>query len=337
MRNESPAPRPFDAPPPEALLASVSSASGVDRPIGESDRFVRMMGKVYRYAPHDALPVLLEGETGTGKTILARYLHRLSHRANRPFVEVDLGTLDEGVAASELLGHRRGAFTGAVADTHGPFAAAHGGTVFLDELENASAAVQRCLLRVTDEGELRQVGTVRSVRVDVRIVSATNVSLEELIQERRIQRDLAARLSGCLIRVPPLREHAQDIPLLVRHFIACFMGRLGYGTPPVFQSDLMAALTRHTWPDIVRGLSRVVHRLLIDAAPARSIGLEHCEDDLAFLRDVRAPCARPTPGDAQRALEQCGSATRAARQLGVSRATFYRLMRDSGAGPTPVA
>ena len=300
-----------------------------DLPIGESSVFRQMMDKVRRYAPFDDMPVVFEGETGTGKTILARFLHSLSPRARKPFEPIDLGTLEDGVAASELLGHARGAFTGAIADARGPFTSAHGGTVFLDELENASAAVQRCLLRVTGEGELRPVGASRSMRLDVRLITATNVPIGELVTARRLLPDLAARLCGCPIRIPPLREHASDIPLLVRHFVRSYMAKLGYERAPAVDPALMAALVRNEWPENVRGLSRVVYRLLIEAAPATTITIQHCRDDLGELVGRRARDGRRTADEAHEALRACGSATEAARRLGVSRATFYRLLKGA--------
>jgi DNA-binding NtrC family response regulator len=307
----------------------------LDLPIGESGAFRRMMNKIRRYAPFDDVPVLFEGETGTGKTILARFLHSLSGRADRPFEPIDLGTLDDGLAASALLGHTRGAYTGAISESLGPFATAHGGTVFLDEIENASAAVQRCLLRVTGEGELRPVGASRSVRVNVRLIAATNVPLASLLQERRLLPDLAARLSGCPVRVPPLREHAEDIPLLVRHFLLRFMGRVGYQEPPRIHSALMQTMLDDDWPENVRGLSRVVYRLLIEAAPAATITFEHCRDDLRYLIPGRAKAARRTPHEVRAAWREFGSAAKTARVLGISRATFYRLLHAGDRSRSP--
>ena len=313
-----------------AQLTQVSDAEPPDALVGESDVFRRMMDKIHRYAEHDDIPVLLEGETGTGKTMLAQYLHRLSRRAQRPFIRIELGRVDDGLAAAELHGYRRGAFTGAVEDRPGPFAAAHGGSVFLDELQNVSAAQQRCLLRIVDEGEVQQVGAVRSVRVDVRIISATNVPLSQLLEEHTIRSDLAERIAACPIRVPPLREHLQDIPLLVRHYIARFWKPVGHRTAPEMQPELMAALTHHQWPGNIRSLRHVVRRLLIEALPDATVTFEHCRDDLAFLRTTCVEMPPATPADARRARGQCKTATEAARRIGVSRTQFYRLLKQPG-------
>jgi len=334
MPADAPRPqRPSHAPEPGERRGGARE----DALVGESGAFRRLMDKIRRFAAHRDLPVVFEGETGTGKTALARHLHALSPESQRPFIEIDLGTLDDGIVASALLGHARGAFTGAIADQKGPFAAANGGTVFLDELENATMAAQRCLLRIVDEGEVRQVGATRSLHVDVRIIAATNVPLATLVDEKRIRRDLAARLAGCLIRVPPLRERADDIPLLVRHFTLRFMTKAGYATAPRLSGGLMDAIVRHDWPDNVRGLARMMRRLLIEASPIPVIGVEHCTDDLSFLNPSGESIRRCTPAQAHRALEELGTVVAAANSLGVSRATFYRLLKEHDGDPGSAA
>jgi DNA-binding NtrC family response regulator len=299
-------------------------------PVGESDCFRRILKKIERYAAFD-IAVLLEGESGTGKTILARFLHDRSDRAAQEFLAVDVGALDDELAGSALFGHLKGAYTGAAANRTGLFAEAHGGTVFLDEIGKASPHVQRRLLRVVDTGELTPIGGNRSIRVSVRVVSATNVPLTTLVEDGRFLPDLAARIRGCTVRLPPLREHRDDIPALVRYFVARLAPATHYAQPPAVDDALMTALTRAPWRENVRELAFTVQRLLIEAHPAKTLRLQHCDDDLRPLRAyVARPRGRTTSEDVRRTVRERGSALAAARELGVSLSTVYRAMREIG-------
>jgi DNA-binding NtrC family response regulator len=202
--------------------------------------------------------------------------------------------------------------------------------VFLDELENATPAVQRRLLFISESGELRPLGATRNVHVDIRLVTATNIPLRELVAKKLFLPDLAARLSGCPIMLPPLHRRRQDIPLLVGYFIARFARATSYEKDPDFTVPLLSALQAAPWPDNVRGLAFTVRRLMIEAFPATVIGLEHCVDDLAFLRSVGTGTGRPTRAEAEALVREYGSVAAAAQQLGISRATFYRCLSTRG-------
>jgi DNA-binding NtrC family response regulator len=231
--------------------------------------------------------LLIEGESGTGKTYFARELHLASERAAGPFEYVVLSALDDSLASSELFGHVEGAFTDARRSRAGRFATARGGTLFLDEIGKASAAVQQKLLHAVEYGEIRPVGADRDVRVDVRIIAASNVPLEQLVLGERFLPDLHARLNAFRVRLPPLRERRADIPAFVEQFVVAHALALGYPRTPSIHPDLMAALQRAPWPNNVRQLDSTLLRLLVDVDGAGELRLEHCVDDLSYLRADR--------------------------------------------------
>ena len=205
--------------------------------------------------------MLIIGESGTGKELVARAIHFHGPRAGRPFVPINCGAITETLLESEMFGHTRGSFTGAVADAKGIFEQAHGGTVLLDEIGETSPALQVKLLRVLEEGEVRPVGASRPSKVDVRIVAATNVNLERGVAEQRFRQDLYYRLSVIVIHVPPLRERRTDIPLLVDQFLDNACGRLGRRV--TVTPAAMDLLARHTWLGNVRELENAVERLVL--------------------------------------------------------------------------
>jgi DNA-binding NtrC family response regulator len=219
---------------------------------------------VYKQIAHAAdatVPVLVVGESGTGKELVARAIHAYGRRAGRPFVPVNCGAIAESLLESELFGHTRGSFTGAVSDTKGIFEQANGGTVFLDEIGETSPALQVKLLRVLEEGEIRPVGASRATKVDTRVVAATNADLEQSVAEQKFRQDLYYRLSVIVIKVPPLRERPSDIPLLVSQFLhnACARsGRQVEVTPSAVE-----ALAAYGWPGNVRELENTVERLVL--------------------------------------------------------------------------
>lgn len=306
-------------------------------PVRCDERSLQVLERVRRYAKHDRAIIALEGESGTGKNRIARHIHQVSHRAARPFREVSLAALDDGIAGSELFGHVQGAFTDARQRRDGHFASANGGTLFLDELGKSSAGIQKKLLRVLESGEVWPVGSDRAVRVDVRLVTATNIPLQDLVTRGEFLPDLYARLGCFRIRIPPLRERPADIAPLVEHFVVTHGPSFGYDTPPVVHPDLMEALERATWPFNVRELEGTMMRLLVDADGAPVLTLRLCVDDLAHLA---APVRQERPAlsleTVRRAVAETGSVSAAARSLGVHRATLYRQFPDIASDGTPM-
>jgi len=231
-------------------------------PIIGNHPMIREINRILpRVARSDAV-VLLTGESGTGKEVLARNIHSLSERRGAPFLAVNCASLPEGLVESELFGHERGAFTGAHRREIGLFEAATGGTLFLDEIAELKADLQAKLLRALEEGEIRRVGGKENIRVDVRIVAATNRDLEEEVRAGRFRADLFYRLNIFRLRLPPLRERASDIPLLAQHFLEKHGGR---GNPPVREiaPEAMRRLVRYAWPGNIRELSSVIERAVV--------------------------------------------------------------------------
>jgi anaerobic nitric oxide reductase transcription regulator len=213
---------------------------------------------------HSGFPVLVSGESGVGKELVVRSLHALSARADRPLVYVNCAALPESIVESELFGHEKGAFTGALKDRLGKFRAADGASLFLDEIGELPLHVQPKLLRVLQEGEIQSVGSDRPIRVDVRVLAATNRDLGAEIAAGRFRADLFHRLNVCSIAVPPLREHIQDIPQLTGHILGRMRRRLGSG-PIRFTHDALEALQGGSWPGNVRELENVVSRACLRA------------------------------------------------------------------------
>jgi DNA-binding NtrC family response regulator len=309
------APRPpMDVPPP-GLIGRTAGMLSVYKQIA--------------HAANAAAPVLIVGESGTGKELVARAIHAHGRRAARPFVPINCGALTESVLESELFGHTRGAFTGAIADTKGIFEHAHGGTVFLDEISETSASLQVKLLRVLQEGEVRPVGATRIVKVDVRIVAATNVDLEGEVAAQHFRQDLFYRLGVIVIHVPALRDRREDIPLLIETFLQNACARAGRRielSPAAIQ-----ALTAYRWPGNVRELENTIERLVVF-----SRGSVVDVDDLPFKTaavDVheRLFADLPSLDEIEKryllhVLEQVGgNRTRAAEVLGIDRRTLYRM------------
>jgi len=206
--------------------------------------------------------VLLEGESGTGKELLARAIHVHSRRKDRPIVIVNCAAIPENLLESELFGHRRGSFTGAVADKQGKFEAADTGTIFLDEIGDLPLAMQTKLLRVLQNREVDKVGYARPLRIDIRVVAATNRNLEKMLADGSFRDDLYYRLAVVAIRMPPLRERTDDIPLLVEHFLDKHGARLGR-RPPAVDPDVYSIFNRYSWPGNIRELENVIERALV--------------------------------------------------------------------------
>ena len=313
--------------------------------LGHSAALSRLLRDIDMVASSD-LSVLIVGETGVGKELVARQIHAASRRASEPLIHVNCAALPESVAESELFGHVAGAFTGAVRDRAGKFEVASGATLFLDEIGELSLSVQPKLLRALQQGELQRVGSDRTHRVDVRVIAATNRDLEREIARDRFRADLFHRLAAFPVRVPPLRERREDIPLLAQHFASAARRRLGKG-PLRFSDAALARLTAADWPGNVRELENVVGRAALRASfgrdPEESVSIEPRHLDLQV--DAPAPPATtntPEPPLRERvaafqrkavleALERNGGGwAEAARELGMDRSNLFHLARRLG-------
>jgi len=243
------------------LTGELERAAGFEEMVGTSPAVHEVFAMIEQVAPADAT-VLLRGETGTGKELVARAIHRRSPRRDRTFVAVNCTAIPRDLMESEIFGHERGAFTGAAARRIGRFEQANGSTLFLDEVGDLDLSIQAKLLRVLQEQEITRVGGEASLKVDVRIVAATNRDLEALVKEGRFRDDLYYRLNVIPIRLPPLRERAGDLPALMEHFLGSFAAR--YGRPaPIPPPDLLAAARAYPWPGNVRELRNLCERAVL--------------------------------------------------------------------------
>jgi DNA-binding NtrC family response regulator len=307
-------------------------AQGLPELVAESASMSPVLRLMERVAPSDA-HVLITGEHGTGKEVVARWLHAASPRAARPFVAVNAGGVSDGVFESELFGHVKGAFTDAKSDRAGCFELAEGGTLFLDEIGNMPLHQQAKLLRVLQAGEYRAVGSSRTRRADVRFLAATNVDVKKHVAEGRFREDLLYRVNTVEIHVPPLRERRDDIAPLARHFAARLSARQGRAPKP-FSLRATRALLEHVWPGNVRELEHVVERALL-LAQGESVEPE----DLALVPGQSEGAARFEQMTIeqverhliQRALSRSGGqVSDAAKALGLSRSALYRRLQHFG-------
>jgi two-component system response regulator HupR/HoxA len=277
--------------------------------------------------------VLLFGETGTGKELFARLIHANGRRRARPFVAQNCGALPESLLESELFGHVRGAFTGAVGERKGLFEEADGGTVFLDEVGDTSPAMQQRLLRVLQEGEVRRVGGGPPRKVDVRVIAATNADLDAEVMAGRFRRDLYYRLNVFPIQLPPLRERAEDVPTLAEHFLheACRRARR---VVPSIAPEALRFLSLYPWPGNVRELENELERAVALADDGSPLAPAHLSERITAGAAL-APSPR-TLNDAvealkrrmlEDALRECGSKTRAAERLGLTRQSLQQMLR----------
>ena len=313
--------------------------------VGESHVMRQLREQVAMAAPSNGR-VLIYGENGTGKELVARTLHSRSRRAKGPFVEVNCAAIPEELIESELFGHVRGAFTGAVSDRRGKFELADGGTIFLDEIADMSLKTQAKVLRVLQEQTMEQVGGTARIKVDARVLAATNKDLQAEIKAGNFREDLYFRLNVLPVFVPPLRERHEDIPLLADHFMTEFAREYGRRQKR-FDTAALTALQRYAWPGNVRELRNVIERLVI-MVPLDTIG----GDDVAFLGHGGEPSAEAATAAANRLTlhearerferdlilrtlaEQQGNMSRTADVLGVERSNLYRKMKGYGIAPS---
>jgi DNA-binding NtrC family response regulator len=320
--------------------AVMARAAAQPAPIGLNDELLglsKAMDDVRRSIERAAAapyPVLVEGESGSGKELAARAIHRRSRRRDAPFCAVNCAALPDELIESELFGHARGAFTGAVTERPGVFESAHGGTLFLDEVGELSLRAQAKLLRTVQEGELRRIGENFARKIDVRILAATNRDLRAEVAAGRFRLDLLYRLDVIRIALPPLRERAEDLPLLVQHFWAEATGRLQ--SRATLAPATIAALARYNWPGNVRELQNVLASLAV-RSPRRGIvppsGLPSSMGVADAIESWRLDAARRTFEErfVRAALVRAGGhRTRAARELGVSRQGLTKLMARLG-------
>jgi two-component system response regulator AtoC len=302
--------------------------------VGRSEAMLQVYKTAARVASTDAT-VLIQGESGTGKELVARAIHTASPRASGPFVAVDCGAIAEGVLESELFGHTRGAFTGAQAARRGLFEEAHHGTLFLDEIGDVGPNLQARLLRALQEGTIRRVGANDPINVDVRIVAATNRDMDAAVKQGTFRADLYYRLHVVSIRIPPLRERREDIPLLAEHFAQ----KHGRAEGSAISPEARELLVAYDWPGNVRELENAVARALA-LNPSGVVIPEDLPDAIRLAQAEPAPVSLPPPGDwptlaelerryASQVLgETGGNKTRAAEILGIDRKTLYRILGE---------
>jgi formate hydrogenlyase transcriptional activator len=297
--------------------------------IGSSASFQAVLRKVKIVAPTDSV-VLIQGETGTGKELIAKAIHNQSSRRNAPFIKMNCAAIPADLLESELFGHEKGAFTGAVAQTMGRFQMAHKGTLFLDEIGDLPLQLQPKLLRVLQEQEFERLGSGRTIKVDVRVVAATNQELLAMVQDRRFRADLYYRLNVFPICLPPLRDRSSDIPSLVRHFVGKYSQRLQRNIEHI-PDEVVDVLERYDWPGNIRELQNVVEcAAILCEGDTFSIDETHLKLEISQRSGAAVPLAM-TIADREReiieaALAECGGRVAgpkgAAAKLGIPRQTL---------------
>jgi len=313
---------------------SVAAQGGQHRLVGTSAAIEGLRARLARIAPSDA-PVLISGETGTGKEVAARLVASLSARAAAPFVPINCGALGKSLIESELFGHEKGAFTGAVARKKGAFEAAHEGTLFLDEVGELPLELQPQLLRVLESGEVRRVGAADSFSVDVRLVAATNRDLAREVERGAFREDLYHRLHVLTLELPSLRERRDDIPLLARHFVAQLSPA---GAALSLSPEAVRKLVGHEWPGNVRELRNVLQRAVLlrasDVLAADDITFAastlHSRVEIASATRQRTLAELEREAIVAELIRHHGNKTEAAAALGLSRSTIHRKIDDFG-------
>jgi transcriptional regulator with PAS, ATPase and Fis domain len=328
-----------------AVIRDETELDTLERQLQQRSRFQSIIGRApamqHLFTLIEALAdvtstVLISGESGTGKELVAQALQECGTRKNKPFIKLNCAALPEGLLESELFGHVRGAFTGAIKDKTGRFQKAHGGTIFLDEIGDISPALQIRLLRVLQEREIERVGDSTPIKIDVRIITATNQNLPEKISRGEFRQDLYYRLNVVRLDIPPLRERLEDIPLLVSHFLQKFSQKFNRNYSNLSE-EVTAAVMQHNWPGNIRELEHLLEHACI-LSQGSIITLNSLPPE--FTQKATLPRQikphQTSPGRSlslQEALRQTGgNRTEAAKLLGVSRRTFYRRLEEEHPG-----
>lgn len=328
----------------QSLKQQLDLRFGLENVVGHDHKMLKVFDLVEAVAD-GRTTVLMTGESGTGKSLVARAIHHRSARRDKPFIEVSCGALPETLLESELFGHVRGAFTGAIADKPGRFMAADGGTIFLDEINSASPAMQVKLLRVLQERSFEPVGSAETRTVDARVILASNVDLATLVAEKQFRQDLYYRINVVTIRLPPLRERPGDVTLLAAHFLRHFNREAGRSILG-FTDDALAAMRRYSWPGNIRELENAVERAVVLCRQPR-IDVEDLPESVqgpalqtiaSRSLPIEEACATPMPliaaleGPERRIIEaalkrNAWNRQATAAELDINRTTLYKKMR----------
>lgn len=310
---------------------------GLEGIVGHSPAIRDLLIKIKQVA-NSNIPVLITGESGTGKELIAQAIHQNSPRAKRTFKPVNCAGLSEGILESELFGHVRGAFTNAERDRQGVFEFADKGTLFLDEIGDMPSAMQAKLLRVLESGEVVRVGANEPKHVDVRLVSATNHELGKRVEEKAFREDLYFRIRGVELHLPPLRERAEDIPLLVAHYIPKFAAQMGIESPTV-DEDTMAALQAYNWPGNVRQLINTIQQMVV-VCDGNRLEPRHLPTEMRPAASSSGSVSQIKAGTSLDQLEKqairealrihAGNREAAAKMLGIGERTLYRKLKEYG-------
>jgi formate hydrogenlyase transcriptional activator len=338
------------------LESEIRSELHFDDIVGRSDALRRVLSEIETVAPADST-VLIYGETGTGKELIARAVHNLSSRTSNAFVKLNCAAIPTGLLESELFGHEKGAFTSAISQRVGRFELAHRGTIFLDEIGEIPLELQPKLLRVLQEREFERLGSTRTLRSDARLIAATNRDLKTMVDEQKFRSDLYYRLNVFPIRVPALRERREDIPLLVRHFVQQFSQRNNREINSI-PSETMEALVRYHWPGNIRELQNVIERaVIISKSPVLNVAVGELEfqtpreaapnltqperEDLSQQEHLHHILEKTERTQILRALEACNGLITglngAATRLGIKRSTLQVRMKKLGIRRTRTA
>jgi PAS domain S-box-containing protein len=321
------------------LRKAVSGSHVFGRLVGRDPKMRELFDLVREVAGSEAT-VLIRGESGTGKELVARAVHEGSGRAEGPFIQVNCSALSEQLLESELFGHVKGAYTGAVSDRRGRFEEARGGTIFLDEIGDVSPVVQVKLLRVLQERVVERVGDNRPVPVDVRVVSATNRNLETLLATGRMREDFFYRIKVVSLAIPALRERREDIPLLVPHILGRIARREGLAVPPAVSGEALRLLMNHDWPGNVRELENALEHAVV-LGRGEPIAPRHLPPEVALVAGGPRGAGGAPPPHSEREKTWLAEAlratawnrTKAARRLGMNRSTLWRKIREYGLQP----